>query len=285
VKGWIVLVALLIGGCGKLDREAVVLMIDEQYRPEILLANADGIASPDGLLWSNGRLYIADEGGSAVRSWAPGERVRTLADARAGLSSPEDLALTPDGTLYVSDDDTGGVWRIDGDGAVRLAPQVTSSEGLVLAPSGDLLIGDPRQRRIVRLGGAGQASRLLREDIGKAESFAFDESGRLYIADNDARILYLLSGSNGLRRPIEQRSRFSPESLHYGHGALFITDSDNGRLYRFTPEDGLRVIAVFGGSLANIQGITSDESGNLYVSVESDLANDRGYILRLARRR
>ena len=41
---------------------------------------------------------------------------------------------------------------------------------------------------------------------------------------------------------------------------------------------------MFGGTWANVQGITSDESGNLYVSVQSDLDADRGYILRLARR-
>ena len=276
------LLALALTGCG-LDREAVVLMLDPGYRAEILLDNEDGISAPDGLLWSNGRLYIADEGGSAVRSWAPEEPVRTHADSTAGLSSPEDLALGADGTLFVSDDDTGGVWRIRVTGsAVRLAPAVASSEGLVMNPSGSLLIGDPARARIVELTGAGHTS-ALRQRIAKAESFAFDGGGNLYIADNRDQTLYLRAPTGAVHRPIADQGGFSPESLHFASGALFITDSDHGKVSRYTPQDGLVTIAVFGGTLANVQGIASDELGNLYVSVQSDLEAGRGYIVRLVR--
>jgi sugar lactone lactonase YvrE len=211
--------------------------------------------------------------------------VRTLADGGAGLSSPEDLAIGADGTLYASDDDTGGIWRIGPGGrAERLAPQVASSEGLTMAPSGQLLVGDPERHRVLAFAADGRAARSLRHDIAKAESFAFDSAGNLYIADNRDQRLYLLTPSGALHRPIADRGGFSPESLHFAGGALFITDSDHGKLYRYTPEDGLATIAVFGGSLANVQGITSDEAGNLYVSVQSDLKGRRGYILRLAAR-
>ena len=84
-------------------------------------------------------------------------------------------------------------------------------------------------------------------------------------------------------RPIAHREGFSPETLHFVRGSLFITDSANGKLHRYAPGDGLTTLAVFGGELGNVQGITSDESGNLYVSVQSDLKRRRGYILRLNR--
>jgi hypothetical protein len=41
---------------------------------------------------------------------------------------------------------------------------------------------------------------------------------------------------------------------------------------------------LFGGSLANIQGIAADESGSLYLSVQSDLKARKGYILKLSRK-
>ena len=278
------LAALLLGACGQLDREGVVLMVDEGYRAEIVLASGDGITAPDGLLWANGRLYIADEGGSALRVWAPGQAVRTLADSRDGLSSPEDLARAADGTIYVSDDDTGGVWRLGTDGrTAHFAQSLGSTEGLTLAPDGTILAGDQRGHGLFAMVPDGRTARL-RGGIRKPESLAYDARGNLYIADNADNVLYLLTRQGQLHRPIRDQRRFSPESLHFAGGALFITDSANGKLHRYTPEDGPSVVAVFGGSLANVQGIASDERGNLYVSVQTDLESGRGYVIRLARR-
>ena len=229
------LLALALAGCDSLDREAVVLMLDPGYRAEVLIDNQDGLSSPDGLLWSEGRLFIADEGGSAVRVWANGQ-LRTLADRASGLSSPEDLALSSDGTLYVSDDDTGGVWRIGRQGAAtRLAEAVVASEGLGISDSGVILIGDPERQRVVTMAADGRQSHLTREPIAKAESFAFDGRGNLYIADNRDQRLYLRTGDGRLHVPIADRGGFSPESLHHSGRGLFITDSENGKLHLYTP--------------------------------------------------
>ncbi len=284
----VVLMGGLASACGELDREGMVMTLDEGTSAEVLLGNGDGISSPDGLLWSRGTLYIADEGGSAVRAWTPGRRVRTLADGRDGLSSPEDLALDASGELYATDDDIGGVWRISTRGVVASlasARAVGSSEGLALSPQGLLLVGDPSGRRILAVRRDGRSYALKGSDgrIRKPESFAFDGEGNLYVADNLDGTLYLLDRNGMLHRPIADRPGFSPESLHFAGGGIYITDSEHGKLFRYTPHDGLTTIAVFAGSLSNVQGITSDEAGNLYVSIQSDLDNKQGYILRLSR--
>jgi sugar lactone lactonase YvrE len=280
--------ALAVAACDRLDHRAMVLVEDSQYRPEILLSGKHGIASPDGLRWEAGRLYIADEGGSAVRVWAPNLPLETLATSKDGLRSPEDLARGPDGALYLTDDDAGGLWRIGArGGAVQIVPargELASTEALALAPSGALLVGGGEAGRIAAVSPQG-AARLLPLRIAKPESFAFDDAGNLYIADNEDDVLYLVTADGRLRRPIAQRDGFSPESLHFAGGALFITDSANGKLHRYAPSDGLTTLAVFAGELANVQGISSDEAGNLYLSVQSDLKARRGYILRLNRTR
>jgi hypothetical protein len=131
----------------------------------------------------------------------------------------------------------------------------------------------------------GRVSVLVGPDkhIAKPESFAFDEAGNLYIADNRDNVLYRLTSEGVLQRLIADRGDFSPESLHFAGGALFITDSDHGKLFRYTPADGLKAIALFGGTFANIQGIAADGSGDLYLSVQSDLKARKGYILKLSR--
>lgn len=278
---------LALVGCDQLDQRGMVMVLDPAYRAEMLGSTADGFTSPDGLRWIGGKLYIADEGGRAVRVWTPGRGLATLADARSGLSSPEDVVVDGSGTIFWSDDNVGGVWRLaPGGQAVQAGkPLMPSTEGIALAPDGAVLIGDARAHRVIRMDKVGRFSVFLGPErgISKPESMAFDDRGDLYIADNKDNVLYLLTRDGRLHRTIHDRPGFSPESILYSGGALYITDSDDGKLYRYTPADGLVPIAMFAGELANVQGIAADEKGNLYVTVQSDLKGGRGYIVRLAR--
>jgi sugar lactone lactonase YvrE len=283
--------ALASAGCGKLDQEAMVLTVEPGWTAEVAASEKDGFGSPDGLRWSAGTLYVADEGGSAVRAWRPGTRPAILADSRAGLASPEDLVRDSAGNVYFTDDTRGGLWRTDTAGrtSALVAPGrgLPSTEGLALSPAGDLVVGDAPGRRVLKVKPDGTLSVLIgpEKNISKPESFAFDDKGNLYIADNRDNLLYLLRTDGSLHRAVADRPGFSPESLSFADGTLFITDSDNGKLFRYTPDDGLNVVAVFGGALANIQGIAADESGALYLSVQSDLDGRKGYILKLSRKR
>jgi sugar lactone lactonase YvrE len=285
-----ILLALTVGACGRLDQQAMVVAVEPGWTAQIAASDKDGFGSPDGLLWADGTLYVADEGGSAVRAWRPGSRPKTLADAKAGLASPEDLVRDADGNLYFTDDTRGGLWRTDrfGRTTALVAPGqgLPSTEGLGLSPAGDLIVGDAPGHRVLKVTPDGRASVLIGADqgIAKPESFAFDGAGNLYIADNRDNVLYLRTAEGRLHRVIADRSGFSPESLRFAGGALFITDSDDGKLFRYTPDDGLSVVALFGGSLANIQGIAADDKGDLYVSVQSDLKARKGYIVKLYRK-
>ncbi|HEX2764062.1 MAG TPA: hypothetical protein VHM92_09530 [Allosphingosinicella sp.] len=289
-RSWLLSVVLTLASCGPLDQHGVVLPLENGWAAEVVATERDGFGSPDGLLWQNGVLYVADEGGHAVRSWRPGTKPTTLADAKAGLASPEDLVRDSEGNLYFSDDTRGGVWRIDPSGRTSaLAPpekHLPSTEGIGLTPAGDIIVGDGENHRIMRVTRDGRVSVFLGPDrgISKPESFAFDGKGNLYIADNEDDVLYLLTSDGALHRVIQKRDGFSPESLRFAGGQLLITDSHHGKLFRYTPEDGLSVVALLAGELANVQGIAADEAGSLYLSVQSDLHASKGYILRLSRK-
>jgi sugar lactone lactonase YvrE len=282
--------ALALAACGKLDQEAMLLTVEPGWTAQVVASEKDGFGSPDGLLWTDGTLFIADEGGSAVRAWRPGSRPATLADARSGLASPEDLVRDSSGNVYFTDDTRGGLWRTDPSGRTQalVAPGrgLPSTEGLGLSPDGDLVVGDAPGHRVLKVRPDGTVSVLVgaEKKIAKPESFVFDPSGNLYIADNRENVLYLLRVDGRLHRVVADRPGFSPESLRFADGTLFITDSDNGKLFRYTPDDGLNVVAVFGGSLANVQGIAADDSGALYLSVQSDLKGRKGYIVKLSRK-
>jgi sugar lactone lactonase YvrE len=272
-----------------LDQKGMVLFLDPSYHASVLGTEKDGFTVPDGILWRHGRLYIADEGGSAFRVWTKGGGVTTLSDASRGLLSPEDIAVDAHGNFFFTDDDAGGVWMVNDLGETRQLARkdqgLGSTEGIVMAPNGNLLVGDGEAHTVFSVSPAGQVSVFLGPSYGiwKPESLAFDDKGNLYIADNDARVVYLVTPDKVVHRVINDREDFSPETIWFSKGVLYITDSDHGKLFRYSPADDLEPIAVFGGKLAKVHGVTTDDSGALYVSIQSDLHGKKGYILKIER--
>jgi sugar lactone lactonase YvrE len=201
--------------------------------------------------------------------------------------SPEDFVVDNQGDIYFTDDDAGGVWKVNNLGEtshfVEKDKGLISTEGIALSSSGDLIVGDGEVHKVFKVTPNGDVSVFLGEDYGieKAESMVFDATGNLFIADNEENVLYTLTPDKKLHRTIENQKGFSPETLWYANGVLYITDSHDGKLFRYTPEDGLQTIAVFGGKLAAVNGVTTDDIGNIYVSIQTDLKKKIGYILKL----
>lgn len=273
-------------------KESPVIFADSEYSFEIVGTNRDGFDAPDGILWREGRIYMADEGGAAFRIWSENRKTSVrLSSAADGIESPEDFVVASDGTIFFTDDDAGGLWRIDPGGNTSLLAGkkrgLISTEGIALNRSGEILVGDGAQNKIYKVDRRGRVKVFLDSSAGvkKPESLAFDERGNLYIADNLERILYRLDRNGRLEKLISNRADFSPETIWFFAGELFITDSDNFRLYRYSPEKGLALIAEFGGVFKKVAGLTSDDRGNLYISVQTHIDNKKSFLLRLNKNR
>jgi sugar lactone lactonase YvrE len=281
---------LLQTACSR-QKHGLVMMTDESYRPRIIATSKTGFGSPDGLVWRNGNLYIADEGGQSLACLSQAGALRTLVDTKLGVSSPEDLVIDADGNIFFTDDDAGGVWTVDPNGNARLLAGkdkgLISTEGIALAPDGSILVGDGEQHAVFRVTRDGRVSEFLgpRYGIAKPESMVFDDRGNLYIADNQDDVLYLLDPGHELHRIIEHRESFSPETLFFSQGTLYITDSHHGKLFVYRPHEELRTIAAFAGELQNIHGVTTDDAGNIFVSIQTDLKRKRGDIIELSKER
>jgi sugar lactone lactonase YvrE len=264
-------------------------MTDSSYKASIFATNKTGIGSPDGLVWRGNTLYLADEGSDALEVWSQAGGLKRLADAKLGCLSPEDLVIDKDGNIFFTDDDAGGLWEVDAHGVPRQVAGkekgLISTEGLALAPDGSLLVGDGEQHEVFRVTRDGKVSEFLGKEFGitKPESMVFDDKGNLYIADNEDNILYLLDANHTLHRLIERRDSFSPETIFYSKGSLYITDSKDGKLYVYNPSEELKTIAAFGGQLKNVQGITVDDGGNIYLTVQTDLKHNAGDIIEISK--
>ena len=162
---------------------------------------------------------------------------------------------------------------------------LVSTEGLALAPDGSILVGDGEQHKVFRVTRDGNVTEFLGSEYGitKPESMVFDDKGNLYIADNEDNVLYLLDANRKLHRLIDNRDSFSPETIFFARGSLYISDSRDGKLYVYKPDEELRTIAAFGGQLKNIQGITVDDGGDIYLSVQTDLKHKVGQIIEISK--
>jgi len=285
----IILLGLVFLTSCKLQKEGLVIMTDASYKASMFATSKTGFGSPDGLLWRNGKLYLANEGSVALEVWSKADGLKRLADAQLGFLSPEDLVMDKDGNIFFTDDDAGGLWEVDAQGSTHLIAGkdkgLISTEGIALAADGSLLVGDGEQHEVFRVTRDGKVAEFLGKEYGitKPESMVFDDKGNLYIADNEENVLYLLDLNHQLHRIVDRKDTFSPETIYFFKGSLYITDSHNGKLYVYTPNEEVKTIAAFGGQLKNVQGITLDDQGNIFVSVQSDLKRDVGEIIEISK--
>ena len=279
----------LLTSCKVLGKDGLVLMTDDSYKATVFATNKIGFGSPDGIVWNKGKLYLADEGSGALEVWDQNDGLKKLMDGEFGPKSPEDLVMDAQGNVFFSDDDAGGVWEVDATGKQRLLAGkdkgLFSTEGIALAPDGTILVGDADAHEVFKVTKDGAVSVFLgREfEIDKPESMAFDDKGNLYIADNEKNVLYLLDTNHKLHVVIDRKDQFSPETIFFSKGSLYITDSHASKLYMYTPNEELKTIAAFGGQLKNVQGVTVDERGDIYVSVQSDLKHNVGFIIKITK--
>lgn len=284
-----------IAGCAlvfltscKVQKEGIVIMTDHSYKATVLATTTKaGFGAPDGLAWHKGKLYLADEGAIALEAWNRNEGLKKLADAGLGFQSPEDLVIDSQDNIFFTDDDAGGLWEFTAEGKPRLVAGkdkgLVSTEGIALAPDGALLVGDGEQHKVFRVTRDGNVTEFLGADYGitKPESMVFDDHGKLYIADNQDNILYLLDKDRKLHRIIDRGDSFSPETIFFAGGSLYITDSHNGKLFIYTPGEELKTVAAFGGQLQNVQGVTVDDRGSIFISVQNDLKRKVGSIIEI----
>lgn len=272
----------------ELRQEGYAVVIDDTYAVSMVVTNRDGLISPDGLQVVGDKIFIADEGGAALTVWAPGSQVQSLGDANADIASPEDLVVTNQGIIYFTDDDAGGLWRVDTTGKIGLVAGrkqgLVSTEGLALAPDGTLIVGETQSQRILRVSPQGDVQEfpIPAGRIRKAESMTFDEQGNLYIADDEANVVYQYDLSGRLHELITARDGIqAPESLCYSQGCLFIVDDAANKLYSYDKERGLKTLVIFAGTLKNVQGVAAASSHDIFVSVQIDLKRGRGCVLRV----
>lgn len=164
---------------------------------------------------SNGTIYFADTGNNRVRSvLVPGQITTIAGNGRYGawaaggtpalttsLGGPADVAFSPGGCLYIADEGTSEILRLDAAARLVHVAGIRGDAGLL---------------------GSGRPA--TRASVDGPSGLAFSRAGALYIAGFNTKTLLMITAGGRMRLPIGLTS-FNPR----GPGGL-VTEPGGGVL-------------------------------------------------------
>ena len=264
MKAYFILSFLLLPGSSLLNAEAIAPVSGASGEA----GHQDGTGrgarfnDPMGLARdTQGNLYICDARNHVIRKVAPGGIVTTLAGrpgesgALNGLGSaarfhfPADIAIAPDGTLYVADSGNHCIRAIAANGTVTtLAGNLGSADDI------NVNYGEAFTSVAAQLDGTGSAARF-----NGPSGIAYAPAGFLYVCDTGNQTIRKINlngsvttlagkaGEWGTTDGTGTSARFSsPMGICIGAtGDLYIADSMNHTIRRITPQ---AVVSTYAGN-------------------------------------
>ena len=246
---------------------------------------------------ADGSLYIVDTNDHRIRRVGPDGTISTVAGTgtrgaggdggpaiQADLDNPRDVAVGPDGSLYIADfynhrvrqvrpdgimttvAGTGVAGR-NGDGGPATQAELRMPAGVAVAADGTIYVADRGNQRIRRVGTDGRITTLA-------------GSGTIFNGEE------IEGGYGGDGGPAGAAELFHPEGIAIGpDDSVVFADSSNNRIRRIGPDGIITTIAgtgtgAFSGdggpaTTANLNlpgGVAVGPDGSVYIS---DLLNDR----------
>jgi gluconolactonase len=193
-----------------------------------------------------GNMYVADYTAHNVLVIDPATKsIRVLAH-EPRMSQPNDLAISPDGTIWASDPNwkakTGRVWRVDPDGRVTLAAdRQGTSNGIEVSPDGKTLyVNESDQRNIwrftIRPDKLLADRRLIRTFADHGfDGMRCDVDGNLYICRYGKGTVVKMTPQGDVQREVSVLGK-RPSNLCFGGPDgrnVYVTEVEHTRLVTF----------------------------------------------------
>ena len=227
-------------------RQQTIGKVTPDGRAEVFVT-LPGESTGNGIVFdAKGTMYVADYVGHNALRIDPATKQITVFAHDGRMNQPNDLAITPDGTLYASDPSwprgTGQVWRIDPDGTVTLAAgDMGTTNGIDVSPDGKTLyVNESVQRNIwafsIGEGGGLSDKRLLRKfDDHGFDGMRCDADGNLYVTRYGKGTVVKLSPAGEILQEIDVLGT-KPSNLCFGGPdgrTVYVTEVEHCRLVQF----------------------------------------------------
>lgn len=136
---------------------------------------------------ADGRLWIADLTGNQILAVDPADgSILVRLGADAGVHAPDDLAFDADGRLWWTNNEQGGIGRIDAPAAAGATSTTVAEVGpganpIAVAPDGRIYVARALQAdQLLRIDPDSGAATVVSDPAGQLNGFAFGPDGVLY---------------------------------------------------------------------------------------------------------
>ncbi|SHI47408.1 SMP-30/gluconolactonase/LRE family protein [Pseudozobellia thermophila] len=195
---------------------------------------------------SAGHMYVADYVGHTVYRIEKGGKKAEVYAHNPDMSQPNDLAIAPNGTIYLSDpnwaEGTGRLWQVKANKEiVLLEDHMGTTNGIEVSPDGkNLYVNESVQRNIWRYdidpdGSLGNKTRFMTfEDFG-LDGMRCDAKGNLYVTRYGKGTVLIVSPNKKIIKEVQLKGK-KPSNITFGgkNGkTCFVTMADRGNLESF----------------------------------------------------
>ena len=189
----------------------------------------------------DGTMYIADYIGHNVLQVKKGSREATIWAHNPDMNQPNDLAIAPNGTIYLSDpnwaESKGQIWMVNPSREIiLLETDMGTTNGIEVSPDGHhLYVNESIQRNVWKydITEDGQITNktkfLIFADFGM-DGMRCDEKGNLYITRYDKGTVAIVSPKGQLLEEVELKGK-KPSNITFGGKkgkTCYVTMADRG---------------------------------------------------------
>ncbi|MDT0125357.1 S-layer homology domain-containing protein [Paenibacillus sp. RRE4] len=188
-----------------------------------------------------------------------------ITGAEAPVSNPVDIAVDPNGTVYVANSTTIKKRPSNGDW-IDITPEGAEYiSGIAADSKGTIYVSQSRSSSILKyMDDAWGVVNGTNEGLSTPVDVAVDENDQIFVADSEFNTVKRLT--NGTWESVSESRVYTPVGLAVGHGNVYVTYDNFVEFGVKTLLDGVWGDITAGTRFNMPQGIAADASGNVYVA-------------------
>lgn len=221
--------------------EGTVGIVYETGEAKVFLNLPEGSVGNGIRFDKDGHMYIADYVGHNVFQVKKGTTAPMVWAHNPEMSQPNDLAIAPNGTIYLSDPDwaksTGRIWMVNASQEIiLLEDNMGTTNGIEVSPDGTkLYVNESVQRNVWQYdilpdGSLSNKTKFLTFDDFGMDGMRCDMVGNLYITRYDKGTVAIISPEKKIIKEIQLKGK-KPSNITFGgqNGkTCFVTMADRG---------------------------------------------------------